>query len=189
MSTEGYLVGLVICVNELSDKLKHCVVDVGGAAPINVVTNAPNVAKRTEGKKVIVAPVGVSVGDVNIQKRSVGGVVSEGMLLDSPGMGWSGGAAGNAVLVPDSHAPGSPAPSTRPRGDGDGAAEAATPVSSAGADKKAAKEQAKAAAKAAREARKAGKASKKGDKGAKPLGEAKTEGDGEGEGEDAAAEE
>jgi tRNA-binding EMAP/Myf-like protein len=167
MNTELYVVGLVVTVNELSDKLKHCIIDVGGASHINVVTNAPNVAKRTEGKKVIVAPVGVSVGDDKVEKRNVGGVLSEGMLLDCPGMGWTGGAAGNAVLVPDSHASGSKPPLHRPRGDvpegpGQGAAAELSTASSAGADKKAAKEAAKAAAAAKREAKKAEKASKKG---------------------------
>ena len=163
MSNDAYVVGLVVSVKEVTDKLKHLVVDIGGAEPVNIVTNAPNVGTRTEGKKVIVAPVGAMVEDTKVEKRSVGGVTSEGMLMDSKGMGWSGGAQGNAVLVPDNLAPGSTPPTTRPRmDDGGPGAAAEPPASNAAAGKKAAKEQAKAKAAAAREARKANKSNKKG---------------------------
>ena len=162
MSNDAYVVGLVVSVKDLTDKLKHLVVDVGNPETLNIVTNAPNVGTRTEGKKVIVAPVGTTVDDVKVEKRSVGGVTSEGMLMDSKGMGWIGGAQGNAVLVPDDMAPGSNPPTSRPRMDGDARGAAAEPpASSAAADKKAAKEQAKAKAAAAREARKANKSNKK----------------------------
>ena len=163
MSNDAYVVGLVVSVKDLTDKLKHLVVDVGAAVSLNIVTNAPNVGTRTEGKKVIVAPVGTTVDVVKVEKRNVGGVTSEGMLMDSKGMGWSGGAQGNAVLVPDDMAPGSTPPTCRPRMDGDARGAAAEPpASNAAADKKAAKEAAKAKAAAAREARKANKSNKKG---------------------------
>mmetsp|Transcript_6171 Transcript_6171/g.14183 ORF Transcript_6171/g.14183 Transcript_6171/m.14183 type:complete len:174 (+) Transcript_6171:166-687(+) len=155
MAEGGLVVGLVSEFDEVGDKLKALVIDVGEGAPIKVVTNAPNVGSRTVGKKVIVAKVGTEVDGEKVSKRTVGGVTSEGMLMDSKSMGWSGGAAGNAVLVPDSLAPGDPAPSSRPRMDNEASTE--VPTSSIAADKKAEKEAKKAAAKAAREAKKAAK--------------------------------
>ena len=50
--------------------------------------------------------------------KSVGGVVSQGMLCDAPMLGWVGGGAGSAALVPDSFAPGARPPEKRPRMDG-----------------------------------------------------------------------
>jgi tRNA-binding EMAP/Myf-like protein len=132
-------------------------IDIGEEATLNVVTNAPNVGSRTIGKKIIIAKVGAEICGEVVSKRVVGGVISEGMLLDCKSMGWSGGALGNAVLVPDSYAAGSPAPQTRPRAD-DEASAASVPESSVAANKKDAKEKAKAAAKALREAKKASKA-------------------------------
>ena len=123
---------------------------------LHVLNRFYTTAFRPLGKNIIVALVGTDIGDITVAKRSVSGAVSEGMLMDSKAMGWSGGSVGNAVLLPDDLAPGAPAPASRPRqgGTGTGADE---PASSAAADKKAAKEQAKAAAKAAREAKKAAK--------------------------------
>ena len=152
---EGVVVGLVLTCADLSDKLKHLTLDIGDQE-VTIVTNAPNVGTRTIGKKVVVAKVGVEVEGETITKRSVGGVASEGMLMDSKMMGWSGGAAGNCILLPDSSKPGDLAPSSRPMG-GDVAVSQETPGSSVAADKKKAKEDAKAAAKAAREAKKAAK--------------------------------
>jgi len=62
-------------------------------SPITVVTNAPNVEV---GKRVVVATEGAVVGDVTIKPTTVGGKKSEGMLLDSPNLGWKGGAAGKS---------------------------------------------------------------------------------------------
>lgn len=150
--------GQVKSVEDLSDKLKHLIIDIGNEEALSVVTNAPNVGSRTETKKVIVALVGAEVDGVVITKRTISGIVSQGMLMDSKNMGWSGGAIGNAVLVPDTLMPGDPAPTTRPRVDV-GASDVAV-QSFLGVDKKAAKEQAKMAAKASRDARKAQKSSK-----------------------------
>ena len=169
------VVAKVDSVEVLSDKLKLLLLDVGGGGePLPVVTNAPNVGDRTVGKKVVVATVGCEVGGEVVTKRSVGGKVSEGMICDCPMLGWSGGAAGNAVLVPDDMAAGSPAPSSRPRGDGAAAAAAEPSGSNAKAAKEAEKAAKKAAAKAAREAKKKDK---------------KTKGGKKGEGDDGAAEE
>ena len=110
------MVGAVLSVEELSGKLKACSVDVG-AAELTVVTNA-NVS---EGARIVVAKarqdcrcapkrhrlslacawqVGAAVGDERVSKRSMGGRVSEGMLCDAPMLGWQGGGAGAAALVP-----------------------------------------------------------------------------------------
>jgi len=56
--------------------------------------------------------------ELTIKKQSVGGRTSEGMLCDSPMLGWVGGGAGSAALVPDSFSPGDPPPDRRPRMDG-----------------------------------------------------------------------
>ncbi len=61
-----------------------------------------------------------------MKEAKVGGCVSQGMLCDAPMLGWTGGGAGNAALVPDSFEPGDAPPERRPRMDGkaDGAAPA-----------------------------------------------------------------
>jgi len=102
------------------DKLKQLKVDVGaGSDALQIVTNAPNVV---EGCNCIVATVGSTVTmngeEIEVKEASVGGVKSAGMLCDAPMLGWSGGGAGNAALVPDSFAPGDSAPDKRPRMDG-----------------------------------------------------------------------
>lgn len=66
------------------------------------------------------ALVGSSVLDdegekVEIKKAPVGGVVSEGMLCDSRMLGWSGGAEGIAVQIPESIGIGEMPPSSKPR--------------------------------------------------------------------------
>ena len=61
--------------------------------------------------------------EIEVKEASVGGVKSAGMLCDSTMLGWSGGGAGNAALVPDSFSPGDNAPEKRPRMDGGSADE------------------------------------------------------------------
>ncbi len=56
--------------------------------------------------------------EVAVKKATVGGAPSEGMLCDAPMLGWVGGGAGNAALVPDTFALGAPPPDKRPRMDG-----------------------------------------------------------------------
>lgn len=55
--------------------------------------------------------------DVLIQKTSVGGVISEGMLCDARMLGWVGGAEGIAAQIPDSFPLGSIPPPSKPRTD------------------------------------------------------------------------
>jgi hypothetical protein len=69
-----------------------------GADPVAVVTSASNV--RT-GSRVIVALAGTSIitgegEEVTVQRTSVGGVTSDGILCDSRMLGWSGGGSGVA---------------------------------------------------------------------------------------------
>mmetsp|Transcript_9010 Transcript_9010/g.9890 ORF Transcript_9010/g.9890 Transcript_9010/m.9890 type:complete len:182 (-) Transcript_9010:78-623(-) len=85
---------------------------------VAVVTSANNVR---ENSRVVVALAGSSIlndeGEMQeVKKASVGGAVSEGMLLDSHMLGWKGGAKGIAVNLPDSFEIGSSPPSTKPRG-------------------------------------------------------------------------
>ena len=123
--------------------------------------------------------MGSEVGGETVTRRAVGGIMSEGMLCDSPMLGWSGGAAGVAVLIPATFNPGDSPPSSRPRGDGGGEAAAAAdvpPVTDSMYEKKMTKEERKAAAKAAREAKKlAKKGEKKSEGKAKPDGTAAAE--------------
>jgi tRNA-binding EMAP/Myf-like protein len=109
----GFKCGLVLSASPLKEKLKLLSVDVGAGAPLAIVTNAPNVV---EGSRVVVACVGAALPDGTVvTKRSVGGASSEGIICDSPMLGWVGGGAGTAALVPDSFAVGAAPPSSRPR--------------------------------------------------------------------------
>lgn len=132
-------------VEGLTGKLKAVSLDVGaGGDPLNVVTNAPNVA---EGQRVVVATVGSVVRcachlrclclprpscrsahpaircatcrdkgeELTIKKTAVGGRQSEGMLCDSSMLGWAGGGSGTAAVVPPSFEPGARPPPSRPR--------------------------------------------------------------------------
>ena len=56
--------------------------------------------------------------EVEVKKANVGGVPSEGMLCDAPMLGWVGGGAGAAALLPETFAIGSAPPDKKPRGDG-----------------------------------------------------------------------
>ena len=117
----GFIVGLVLSCEGVpgKDKLKALKVDIGDGVEISVVTNAPNIR---EGTRTCIATVGSEI-EINgepqvVMKTTIGGVISEGMVCDSIMLGWSGGAAGIAVQVPDHFALGSPAPSSKPRMDG-----------------------------------------------------------------------
>ena len=115
--------GQIIGIEELEKGLKACKIDVGKGQEddqlVVVVTNATNVA---EGSRVVVCGVGASVvvggEEVVVAKRSVGGQTSNGMLGDAPMLGWTGGGAGAAAMVPESFAPGDRPPERRPRMDG-----------------------------------------------------------------------
>ena len=72
----------------------------------------------------MIATVGSELKDgEKVKKASVGGVVSEGMCCDGPMLGWVGGGAGTAALLPESFNPGDTPPTSRPRLDGGGGGE------------------------------------------------------------------
>ena len=110
----GFKVGVIHSIEDISDKLKACTIDIG-TGNVTIVTNATNVE---EGTHVIVATVGAVVGEDKLQKRSLGGRTSEGMLCDAPMLGWVGGGAGAAAVVPESFLAGDRPPERRPRTDG-----------------------------------------------------------------------
>jgi len=111
---DGYKAGLVLTCEPVAgkDKLKKLSVDVGGASPLTLVTNAPNVV---EGSRIVVATVGALVNDEPLKKANVVGVPSEGMVCSNPMLGWSGGGATTAALLPDSFKPGDAPPDKAPR--------------------------------------------------------------------------
>jgi tRNA-binding EMAP/Myf-like protein len=112
----NYVVGVIVSVEDVSgkDKIKKCSVDIGGAEPIDVVTNAPNAKSALRG---VVALPGAVVGDTVVKRTQIAGVPSNGMLCDSTMLGWTGGGAGTAATLPESFAAGARPPATRPRGD------------------------------------------------------------------------
>ena len=113
----GFTCGLVVSCEPISgkDKLHKLSVDIGSDTPVTIVTNASNV---TESCRVVVATVGTTLRDgTEVKKANVGGVPSEGMLCDAPMLGWVGGGAGAAALVPDTFAAGDAPPDSRPRMD------------------------------------------------------------------------
>ena len=110
----GFKCGLVTSVEDLADKLKVCSVNIG-KSEVKIVTNAANVE---EGTRVVVACVGAIVQGDALKKKTVGGRASEGMLADAPMLGWTGGGAGAAAIVPEACAPGDRPPEKRPRMDG-----------------------------------------------------------------------
>ena len=146
-----FVCGVVKSCETIDKKLKKVIVDVD----VTIVTNAPNV--RT-GTRTVVALIGTELDDeTKITERKISGVTSQGMLCDSKMLKWSGGAEGICVQVPETFKAGDPAPSTKPRMDGE-----ETPVAPEKSDKelkaeaKAAKKAAAAAKKEARKAKKAG---------------------------------
>lgn len=163
MPAEGCVIARVLDVVVEAKTYKTTTLDIGQPAPITVVTSASNIGERTVGKLVCCATVGTEIGDEKVTRRSVGGTMSEGMLMDSPLLGWAGGASGVAVLIPESgFAPGDKPPMSRPRqGDSGAATPPVAPVIETMFERKQTKEERKAAAKAAREAKKAAKGAKK----------------------------
>ena len=117
----GFLVCEVVECEAIAgkDKLKNCVVKIGEEKLLRVVTNCSNVRL---GTRTVVAEIGTELemnGEtIVIKRQSVGGVMSEGMLVDYPMLGWRGGAVGICVQIPDSFALGSSPPKSKPRLDG-----------------------------------------------------------------------
>jgi len=100
------------CADAPNANLKLLKVDVSVGADLDIVTNASNVAV---GANVVVAKVGAVVKGEEVKKAVVKGYPSHGMLCDCTMLGWTGGGAGAAVVLPDSFTPGARPPATRPR--------------------------------------------------------------------------
>ena len=172
----GYLAGLVLECEDVrgKDKLKELKVDVGGDEPLTLMTNASNVEV---GKRVVVATIGSELKDgAKVKKAMVGGVTSEGMLCDGPMLGWTGGGAGAAALLPESFKPGEAPPKSRPRLDGGGAggdapAAPAAKSTGPGVDSLFEKKLTKEEKKALQEKKKAERAAKKAAKGGQDAAE------------------
>ena len=175
----GYLAGLVLECEGVKgkDKLKELKVDVGQDEPLTIVTNAANVEV---GKRVVVATIGAELKDESkVKKAMVGGVTSEGMLCDGPMLGWQGGGAGAAALLPESFKPGEAPPRSRPRldggGDDDAPAAPAAKSTGPGVDSLFEKKLTKEEKKAAQEKKKAERAAKKAAKGGDAAEEEKSD--------------
>lgn len=114
----NFKVGAILSCEEVAGtKLKKLRVDVSGGGEdeaIDVVTNAPNVK---EGIRVVIACAGAVVDGVKIKRTQVSGIPSNGVVCDSVMLGWTGGGAGTAALIPDQFEIGSKPPAQRPRGD------------------------------------------------------------------------
>lgn len=111
-----FRVGAIIeCEDAPNTKLKRLKVNVGDAgAPLPIVTAATNVKV---GDRIVVACVGATVKGETVAKTTVKGFPSQGMVCDSVMLGWTGGGAGAAVVLPSSCEIGSRPPHQRPRGD------------------------------------------------------------------------
>ena len=82
-----------------ADKLRVCMVDIGAAAPLQIVCGAPNAAA---GLKVPLATVGAALpGGMNIGVAKMRGVESFGMLCSAKELGLSQEHAGLLVLPAD----------------------------------------------------------------------------------------
>jgi tRNA-binding EMAP/Myf-like protein len=124
----NYSVGRVLVVEGIPKQkdLKKVLVDVVGDSNIETAVQIVTNAKYVESGWVVVValenaivPAGSTLEDdpnaVQVKPRAVGGVMSRGMLCDSPMLGWTGGAKGIIQQLPVSCAVGSTPPSTRPR--------------------------------------------------------------------------
>lgn len=121
-----YAVGLVSSTEAFGkgpNKYTLCVVDVGTGVDtaIHLVTSDNKVA---QGDRVVVAKNGAIVpagadpedeGAFVVQKTTVGGRASHGVLCDSVALGWLGGAKGVAIRLGEEFALGSLPPATKPR--------------------------------------------------------------------------
>ncbi|MDP2826821.1 MAG: phenylalanine--tRNA ligase subunit beta [Sulfuritalea sp.] len=81
-----------------ADKLKLCSVDVGEAAPLQIVCGAPNVAA---GMKVPCARVGAKLPGIEIRQAKVRGIESFGMLCSARELGLSDDHGGLLPLAAD----------------------------------------------------------------------------------------
>jgi tRNA-binding EMAP/Myf-like protein len=120
-----YKVGVIVSLQECSKSknnsksLRACQIDIGEDAHVTIVTSATNVR---EGSRVAVALAGSTVvlegEEITVSRTSIGGTMSDGMICDSKLLGWTGGAAGVAQVIPDECPLGLPPPKQKPRPQG-----------------------------------------------------------------------
>ncbi len=106
-SVEGFTIGRVLSAEQHpdADRLRVCMVDLGGPEPQQIVCGAPNVAA---GQTVAVAQPGAVMPDgTKLRKAKLRGVESRGMILSEPELEIGVERAGIMVLA-DGLAPGTP---------------------------------------------------------------------------------
>ena len=124
----NYRIGKVLSVEPIAKQkdLKKVMVDVTGdsdeSTAVQIVTNAKYI---DAGWMVIVAlenaivPAGSNMDEdpnaIKIKATAVGGVMSRGMLCDSPMLKWTGGAKGAVQQLPETFQIGDEIPDARPR--------------------------------------------------------------------------
>jgi phenylalanyl-tRNA synthetase beta chain len=96
----GVVVAQVIAVepHPNTDRLRVCQVDIGDNAPLSVVCGAPNV---TKGMRAPLALVGATLGGKAIERATLRGIESFGMLCSEHELGLSDNANGLMVLPAD----------------------------------------------------------------------------------------
>ncbi len=106
-AVEGFVIGRVLSAERHpdADRLRVCMVDLGGDEPAQIVCGAPNVAA---GQTVAVAQPGAVMPDgTRLRKAKLRGVESHGMILSEPELQIGVERAGIMVLPADL-APGTP---------------------------------------------------------------------------------
>ena len=160
----GVILSLEECGKTRSGKvLRACQVNVGDEGnSVTIVTAAANVRN---GSRLAVALTGSTVltdegEELEVKKTPVGGVMSDGMFCDSKMLGWAGGSAGVAQVIPDDFCIGSSPPAQKPRPKGATTTEMPETAEPGLFDKKLTKEEKKKLADERKKARAAKKAEK-----------------------------
>ncbi len=107
--TGSLVVGRVLTIEELTGfkkPIRHCTVDVGGAAPQEIVCGARNFVVGDD--VVVILPGGELPGGFTIGARKTYGRMSAGMICSAEELGLPGGHDGIIVLA-DAPAPGTDA--------------------------------------------------------------------------------
>lgn len=124
----NFFIAKILSVEPIAKQkdLKKVLLDIKGdgdiGSAVQVVTNAKYVEV---GWNIVVAlenaiiPAGASLDDdanaIRVKACAVGGVMSRGMLCDSPMLAWTGGAKGIVQQLSDAYVIGEKPPSSRPR--------------------------------------------------------------------------
>jgi len=97
---DGVVVGKILAAEKHpeADKLQVCQVDVGGAAPLQIVCGAPN---ARAGLMAPLATIGTQVGNLTIKAAKLRGVASNGMLCSAKELGIDADASGLLELPDD----------------------------------------------------------------------------------------